>query len=325
MENLSLLDSLRLVTKQELPYSRLCVVRRNSNTHNFSEDILAGKHIDLSKGDSIDLLYEVEPIDSPDFDENPAYEIVDGVLKQTMSDEDLALSMQSWISYVRLSAQSEIETAKLDADDSTGVFFQPEINSYVIVSFLDSKDAYITMISKTGNIKIKGNAGEVDFTVDDFAEANKNLIQFSKSDIFRVLTNTPDVEFLIQNIIKLINGNNYIEIGSNKIDMQGLESPISIRQYVFERNKPIGELKLNADGKFTLESNDNNYKVDFLDNLFKSVNALTDAVADINTKLSTAATATGDKLVYTPVNPLTITDMKKGKTDFGNAAEIMFK
>ena len=161
---------------------------------------------------SADLLYHCEPIDSVDYNEKPAYILNEnGEQVQNMTDEELALSKQNWKIDCRITAEANLKQIKLDSD-STGIFTLPDLNSFVVISYLDEENYWISLKSKTGKIIFKTDGGDLNMSFSEFAEANDKLIEFSKTDNFTVLTNTPNVSFSVSNNIELRNGSNVISV-----------------------------------------------------------------------------------------------------------------
>lgn len=264
----NLRDLLRGVTHQNVLTSKICVVRRNSIT---------------ADGQQIDLLYDCEPLDSVGYSDKNAYNISGDTLTQNMTDVELELSKQNWLYDVRLTAQPNIDTYKLSEDTSTGIFQQPEINSFVIVSFLNNTDAFISLISQAGNIKIKGAGGqEVDLAIDDFVEVNEKLMRFTGSDVFQML-NTRGVEFLMREIILLKNKDNFIEVGETDIKIRGFNANASIFSITVNSNVMIGgEAQLTAADKFLIKNNTSDMRDDILLKLEATLKNITDALTKIN-------------------------------------------
>jgi len=275
MNNLT--ETLRAITDQTLPFSKICVVRRNS-----LDDL----------GNPIDLLYDCEPIDSPNYVDKTAFSVdANGVVTQIMTDAELKLSKQGWLYDVRLTAQADIETYKKNSTtDDTGIFQQPVIGSFVIVSFLNDTDAYISMISQAGNVKIKGAGGqEIDMNINEFVIANEKILKFTNSDVFQVI-NTRGVEFLIRDIISLQNENNYILVANNE---NGIEmnysldggSIFSIQGTAASGSTPI-LFEMNENAKFSMSARGVNFKTSILDNFALTDEKILKVMSSINSAIS---------------------------------------
>lgn len=274
---------LKKLVDQDIPYSRLCTVRQKIS----------------------DLLYHVEPLDSPDFNAKTAYDIVDKEqVRGEMTDDELKESQKNWFYNVRLSAQSDPDTISvIIGDDSKGIFFPPDLNSEVIISFMNDTDAFIAMTSKVRDVKIKADGGDFEMSVTDFATFSERLIKFDKFDEMN-MNSEKGGTFEVGNIVKMERNGGIVQVKS--------DGEVS-------NSKSGAFININPDGTISIFNNLADLrKILLFDGISTTFNEILIALAQVNLELIRANTGNATIVNLAPIGNAGVTYLQNVTKLFGD-------
>ena len=185
-------DLMKTITNDNTPYQKRAIVCK---VRDFGTD---------STNNKATLLYHVEPIDGENYI-NKTYKNQDGTAG-TMTKDEMELSQDNWIFDVTVNADpSNVLT-------SGAKFELPNLDSFVIIEWLNDTDAYITVTSSLSEIKIK--VGDKTFSITPKE--------------FNVRSSKADLEILMKNNIKLRNKHNSITVNEKTINLYGGNDNASI-------------------------------------------------------------------------------------------------
>lgn len=268
-------------------------------------------------GEPDDLHYHCEPMNSPDYNGNltPFSLDEEGVQVRNvaatvitkdksvigMTDDELKLSQASWIYDVKLASITNKEEGST-SENAEGIFSLPTLGSLVIISYLNATDAFISLLSESSELKIKSGQQQFIMKIQKFLEINKALSEFSKSDIFRIFTNTPDVELFIEDLILLKNGENEISVEKEDITIRAFNAnaDINLRSNGsiittstatsgYAGSPTAGTGIINVRDRFQIKNNISNLKTLFLQEGVDSFfDELVTVLNNINTQLGLA-------------------------------------